>query len=134
MSAVCMAQSRTQNTPKWKTISSDEMCTISYDANITQKNGNHVVWVKAEFKTSDWQRYLADQAGLSTPVYSTKTKVWYDDIYSYCMVRQVLMFNKAGKQIYNSGEDGSAGWYPVNASDPVGIVGEYLGDKYQSGY
>lgn len=35
-------------------------------------------------------------------------------------------FSKAGKQLYDSDDDRSAGWFPVNASDPVGIVGEYL--------
>lgn len=28
---------------------------------------------------------------------------------------------------FDSGDDRSAGWGYVNASDPVGIVGEYLG-------
>jgi hypothetical protein len=42
------------------------------------------------------------------------------------MVRQAICYNKAGKQIYDSGEDTSAGWSPVNASDPVGILGECL--------
>ncbi len=33
------------------------------------------------------------------------------------------------KVLYRSGDDTSAGWGIVNASDPVGIVGEYLGDQ-----
>ena len=56
----------------------------------------------------------------------TKTKAMYDEIYSYVMVRQVQCFNKAGKLLYDTGDDRSAGWGLVNASDPVGIVGEYL--------
>lgn len=45
------------------------------------------------------------------------------------MVRQVIAYSKDGKTLYNSGDDSSAGWEPVNASDPVGIVGEYLSKK-----
>jgi len=44
------------------------------------------------------------------------------------MVRQVLLYSKNGKLLYDTGEDSSAGWQYVNASDPVGIVGEYLGE------
>jgi hypothetical protein len=51
----------------------------------------------------------------------------YDDRYSSVMVRQIRCFSKAGKLLYDSGDDSSAGWGYVNASDPVGIVGEYLG-------
>ncbi len=67
---------------------------------------------------------------------STKTKAHFSPDYNYVMVRQVLCFSKAGKQIYNSGDDTSAGWGVVNASDPVGIVGEYLGnqDSYRETY
>ena len=71
--------------------------------------------------------YFARQIGSSSPVTMTKTKAMYDDIYSYVMVRQVQCFNKAGKLLYDSGDDRSAGWGVVNAADPVGIVGEYLG-------
>lgn len=76
--------------------------------------------------TPDWQMHFARLVGIRTPVVTIKTKALFDERYSYVMVRQVICYNKAGKQVYNSGEDGSAGWYPVNASDPVGIVGEYL--------
>lgn len=111
----------------WKTISKDEMVTISYNTNITtKKNGEHVVWVKAVYHTSDWQMHFARLLGIRTPVVTTKTKALFDERYSYVMVRQVICYNKAGKQIYDTGEDGSADWYPVNASAPVGIVGEYL--------
>ena len=121
------AQSKAQ---KWVKVSDDEIVTIYYDANITNtKNGEHIVWVKAVYHTPDWQNYFAEMVGLRTPVASTRTKVRFDEDYNYAMVRQVLCYNKAGKQIYNSGDDSSAGWAPVNAGDPVGIVGEYLGDK-----
>ena len=120
------------NAGKWIIVNDDETVKVSYNSNITKdKSGNHIVWVKAEFKTPDWQRYMAQQIGSRTPVCSTKTKAMYDNIYSYVMVRQVLCFNKAGKQIYNTGDDTSAGWYPVNASDPVGIVGEYLDKQHR---
>lgn len=111
----------------WVTIVDDGMSTISYNPNITRdRDGNYVVWVKTVFHTSDWQWYMAEQAGLNTPVVSTKTKAMYTSDLNYALVRQVLCFSKTGKQLYNSGDDTSAGWYPVNASDPVGIVGEYL--------
>lgn len=114
----------------WIKVRDDEMATIYYNSNITtDKSGNHIVWVKAEFHDTEWQNYFARQIGSRIPVASTKTKAKYDQYYSYVMVRQVICYNKAGKQLYNSGEDSSAGWGPVNASDPVGIVGELLGDK-----
>ena len=64
--------------------------------------------------------------GSKTPVVTTRTKAEYDEIYSYVRVRQVICYSKAGKKLYDSGDDTSAGWGYVNASDPVGIVGEYL--------
>ena len=111
----------------WETVCKDEMVTILYDTNIiTKKNGEHIVWVKAVYHTSDWQMHFARLVGLRTPVVTTKTKALFDEGYNYVMVRQVICHNKVGKQIYDTGEDSSAGWSPVNASDPVGIVGEYL--------
>lgn len=111
----------------WKTISKDETVTISYNTNITtKKNGEHVVWVKAVYHTADWQMHFARLIGSRTPVVTTKTKALFDEDYNFVMVRQVVAYNKAGKQIYDTGDDGSAGWQPVDASDPVGIVGEYL--------
>ncbi|GEM_PF-2131183 len=121
---------QTKPAETWIKVRDDEMATIYYNSNITtDKSGNHIVWVKAEFHDTEWQNYFARQIGSRTPVATTKTKAKYDQYYSYVMVRQVICYNKAGKQLYNSGEDSSAGWGPVNASDPVGIVGEYLGDK-----
>ena len=65
--------------------------------------------------------------GSKIPVVTTRTKAEYDDIYSFVRVRQVICYSKAGKKLYDSGDDRSAGGGYVNASDPVGIVGEYLG-------
>ena len=122
--------SQQQKGNRWVVVSSDDIVTISYDTNITTtKSGYHIVWVKAEYHTSEWQNYFAEQIGKRTPVASTRTKAQFSANYSDVMVRQVLCFDKAGKQMYDSGDDTSAGWGAVNASDPVGIVGEYLGDK-----
>ena len=120
----------------WKTIVDDEIATISYNTNITtDKQGHHIVWVKAVYKTTDWQRYFADQIGSRSLVKSTKTKAQYRSDYKYTMVRQVICYDKSGKQLYNSGDDTSAGWGPVNASDPVGLVGEFLWDQQEkNGY
>ena len=122
---ICAAQPKNA---EYKVISSDETLTVSYCTNITQINsGDHVVWVKADYHTSDWQNYFASQVGLTTPVYTTVTKAWYNSYFALCMVRRVLLYSKSGKLLYDTGEDGSAGWGYVNASDPVGMVGEYLG-------
>lgn len=122
-------QKKTTANP-WVKIVDDGTSTIYYNKNIqTTSRGNHVVWVKTIFHTTDWQRYLAQQIGSRVPVYSTKTKAMYDADYNYAMVRQVIAYSKAGKQLANTGDDTSAGWLPVNASDPVGIVGEYLGNQ-----
>ena len=119
---------KTNKSGQWVKVSDDEMVSIYYNSNIiTDKSGNHIVWVKAVYKTKEWQTYFARQIGSKIPVVTTKTKAMYDNIYSYVMVRQVQCFNKAGKLIYDTGDDRSAGWGYVNASDPVGIVGEYLG-------
>lgn len=127
----CFSQTSKTNSQSalWKTIVDDGNVTISFNQNITtDKKGNHIVWVKAVYHTTDWQRYFAQQIGSRSLVISTKTKAMYNPEYKYVMVRQVLCYDKAGKQLYNSGDDTSAGWGVVNASDPVGIVGEYLWD------
>lgn len=112
---------------QWVVVDDDEAATISYSPKmITGKNGHHFVWIKTVYHTNEWQRYLARKIGSRVPIAMTKTKAEYDDIYSYVRVRQVICYNKAGKQIYDTGDDLSAGWGPVNASDPVGIVGEYI--------
>ena len=131
VSVISSAQTKKEDAGQWKTISDDEEISISYNTSITtSKNGNHFVWVKAVYHTPEWQRYFADMIGIRTPVVTTRTKAEYDEIYSYVRVRQVKCYSKAGKLLYDSGDDRSAGWYPVNAGDPVGIVGEYL-DKIQ---
>lgn len=63
----------------WIKVRDDEMATIYYNSNITtDKSGNHIVWVKAEFHDTEWQNYFARQIGSRTPVASTKTKAKYD--------------------------------------------------------
>lgn len=128
---VCLfANSQTKKSP-WITVNSDYIATISYNRQITNmKNGYHVVWIKTVYHTNDWQNYFAEQIGSRTPVVTIKTKAMYDERYNYAMVRQVIAYSKTGKVIWNSGDDTSAGWGVVNASDPVGIVGEYLGKKF----
>lgn len=69
---------------------------------------------------------MAQQAGLNTPVAYPKTKVMYTPDFLYSMVRQVICYNKDGKRIYNTGDYKSAGWYPTDPTEPIGIVGEYL--------
>lgn len=116
----------------WIKISEDEAVSIYYDSKIqTDKKGDHIVWVKAVYHTNDWQTYFANQIGIRTPVAVTKTKAMYDPLYSYVLVRQVICYSKAGKILFNSGDDYSGGWGLVNASDPVGLVGEYLCEKQE---
>lgn len=69
---------------------------------------------------------MAQQIGSRTLVYSTKTKAMYDDLYNYAMVRQVIAYSKAGKKLIDTEDHMSGSWEPVNASDPVGLVGEHL--------
>ena len=122
------AQTKRASAGEWIEISSDEDVTIFYNSNIvTGKNGNHFVWVKAVYHTPEWQNYFSRMIDSKTPVVTTRTKAEYDEIYSLVRVRQVICYSKAGKKLYDSGDDRSAGWGYVNASDPVGIVGEYLG-------
>ena len=129
---ICSAQSSEANSSEqWvKVHDDDEVVTIYYNSNITtDKRGRHIVWVKAVYHSRRWQNYFAEQIGSGVPVVTTKTKATYDDLYNFVMVRQVQCFNKAGKKLYDSGDDPEGDWGPVNASDPVGIVGEYLGDQ-----
>lgn len=115
-------------TTKWITVSADEIVTISYNSNIVNsQSGNHFVWVKAVYHAPEWQEYLANQIGFKQRIAMTHTRAEYDGIYSLVRVRQVKCYNKAGKLIFDTGDGTSAGWGYVNASDPVGIVGEYLG-------
>lgn len=129
---ICSAQSlTTNNSEQWiKVHDDDEIVTIYYNSNITtDKRGRHIVWVKAVYYSRRWQQYFTNQIGSRETVITTKTKAMYDNIYSYVMVRQVQCFNKVGKKLYDSGDDPEGDWGYVNASDPVGIVGEYLGEQ-----
>ena len=94
---------------------------------VNSQSGNHFVWVKAVYHTPEWQNYFSRIIDSRTPVVTTRTKAEYDEIYSLVRVRQVICYSKDGKKLFDSGDDRSAGWGYVNASDPVGIVGEYLG-------
>jgi len=129
---ICFAQSlKTNDSGQWvKVHDDDEVVTIYYDSNIiTDKKGRHIVWVKAVYHSRRWQQYFTNQIGSRETVITTKTKAMYDNIYSYAMVRQVQCFNKVGKKLYDSGDDPEGDWGYVNASDPVGIIGEYLGEQ-----
>lgn len=113
----------------WRTIRQDQVAYISYDPDIkVDAKGNHIVWVKAEYQTDDWKLYFASLVGSRVPVASTVTKAQYDQVYNYVIVRQVIGYSQDGKLLFKSDDDTSAGWTVVNASDPVGIVGEYLCD------
>lgn len=133
--ATMYGQSRGKATAQWVKVRDDQMATIYYDKKI-QKNrrGNNVVWVKAIFHDPEWQNYMASQIGSRTPVYMTKTKAEYDEAYYSVQVRQVMAYSKANKLLYNSGDGGEAEWGYVNASDPVGIVGEYLNEIWRDNY
>lgn len=114
----------------WKTISDDDIVTISYCNQIsTDKNGYHYVWVKAEYHWQEWQQYFSKMVGVNIPTKVTITKAQYTEDYNFAMVRQVLLFGNSGRKLYDSGDDRTAGWLPVNAGDPVGIVGEWLGNR-----
>jgi len=128
---ICAQSPKTNNAGRWvKVHDDDEMVSIYYNSNITtDKKGKHIVWVKAVYHSRRWQNYFTEQINSREPVITTKTKATYDELYNYVMVRQVQCFNKAGEKLYDSGDDPEGDWGPVNASDPVGIVGEYLGDK-----
>jgi len=128
---ICSAQAaKTNKTDPWVKIhDDDEVVTIYYNSNITtDKKGRHIVWVKAVYHSRRWQNYFSEQINSREPVVTTKTKATYDERYCFAMVRQVQCFNKTGKKLYDSGDDPEGDWGPVNASDPVGIVGEYLGE------
>ena len=111
------------------------MATIYYDKNI-QKNrrGNNVVWVKTIFHDPEWQNYMAEQIGSRVPVCMTKTKAEYDEAYAAVQVRQVMAYHKATKPLYDTGDGGEAEWGDVNASDPVGSVGEDLNEMWRDNY
>lgn len=94
---------------------------------MSQQTKKEDIWLKAVNHSRRWQRYFTEQISSRETVVSTNTKVTYDDGYCFAMVRQVQCFSEAGKKLYDSGDDPEGDWGPVNASDPVGIVGEFLG-------
>lgn len=112
---------------EWEDVYVDNDLIVSYNLYYDEdRNGNQIIWVKTVFQTEEWQWRMAQQAGLNTPVAYTKTKVMYTPDFFYSMVRQVICYNKDGKRIYNTGDDRSAGWYPMDSTEPIGMVGEYL--------
>ena len=135
LGATMYGQSKGKATTQWVKVRDDQMATIYYDRNI-QKNrrGNNVVWVKTIFRDTEWQNYMASQIGSREPVTMTKTKAEYDEAYYAVQVRQVMAYSKTNKLLYNSGDGGEAEWGYVNASDPVGIVGEYLNEIWRDEY
>ena len=85
----------TKPVEKWVKVSEDDGAAIYYNPNIiSDKSGNHIVWVKAVYYVEVWQRYFADMIGSRTLVQTTKTKAKYDKDYTYVMVRQVLCYLK----------------------------------------
>ena len=123
--SILWSQNSSQN---WVKISDDEIAAIYYDSKtmITDEWGNHIIWVITDLHALEWQNYYTSEIGSRTPVVQTKTKAMYDSDYNYVMVRQVQLYNKSGSLLFDTGDDTSAGWGFVNASDPVGLVGEYL--------
>lgn len=132
MLIMCMLSifSYAQKPASWLCLVDDEISTISFDANnITRdQRGNYVVWVETEFHTLEWQQYMTRTARSKSRVVRTKTKAVYNDIFSDALVRDVYCYDRNNRQVAHRNEY-SRGWAPVNASDPVGIVGEFLSDN-----
>ncbi len=126
-SVVTFAQ---QKQPSWVCIVDDEVTTICFDSNNISRDqrGNYVVWVRTDFHTADWQQYFTRQVNSKTRVVRTKVKAVYNDYFSDAMVRDVYCYDRNNRQVAHRNE-ASAGWSPVNAADPVGIVGEFLSDN-----
>lgn len=129
---MCMLSifSYAQKPASWLCLVDDEISTISFDANnITRdQRGNYIVWVKTEFHTLQWQQYMTRTARSKSRVVRTKTKAVYNSIFSDALVRDVYCYDRNNRQVAHRNES-SRGWAPVNASDPVGIVGEFLSDN-----
>lgn len=131
---LCLSKSYSQipkytDKSQWIVISDDDIVTIAYSKSIsTDKKGYHYLWVKADYHWKEWQDYFSEMIESNTPVKITITKAQYTEDYNFAMVRQILLYSQSGRLLHDTGDDRSAGWLPVNASDPIGIVGEYLGD------
>lgn len=132
MLIMCMLSifSYAQKPASWLCLVDDEISTISFDANnITRdQRGNYVVWVKTEFHTLEWQQYMTRTARSKSRVVRTKTKAVYNDIFSDALVRDVYCYDRNNRLVAHRNES-LRGWAPINASDPVGIVGEFLSDN-----
>ena len=119
-----------QKEPSWICIVDDEAFTISFDSNniSRDKYGNYVVWVQTEIHATDWQQYYTRAIRSKTRVVRTKTKAVYNDYFSDAMVLDVYCYDRNNRQVGHRNE-AADGWSPVNAADPVGLVGEFLSDN-----
>ena len=137
LSSICLlgisslAQTRkTSPQAQWIKVLDNGDATIYYRTNIATNNkGQHIVWVKVNYQSSIYRMNFAQMIGSNTPVYSTKTKALYSADYSKVMVRQIFCYDSNGRQLYDSGDDDSAGWGYANSNDPLSIVGNYLMNK-----
>lgn len=125
------AQTRKATSPKqWIEVLDNGDATIYYRTDITTNNkGQHVVWVKVDYRSTLYQMNFAQMIGSRTPVKATKTKALYSTDYSCVMVRQIFCYDKNGRQLYDSGDDDSAGWGYANSNDPLSVVGNFLMNK-----
>ena len=127
MSNPTLAQKKGQSSAQWIEVLDNGDATIYYRSDVlTNKNGQHTVWVKAVFHSALYQTNFAQMIGSSLPVLSTKTKALYSPDYSQVMVRQVMCYGKGNRLLYNSGDDASAGWGYADSNDPLSVVGSYL--------
>ena len=131
INAGSFAQTRNATPSKqWIEVLDNGDATIYYRPDITtNKKGQHVVWVKVTYHSALYQMNFAQMIGSGTPVRTTKTKALYSTDYSRVMVRQILCYDKKGKQLYDSGDDDSAGWGYADSNDPLSVVGNYLLNK-----
>ncbi len=109
---------------QWVEVLDNGDATIYYRTDIATNNkGQHVVWVKVSYRSALYQMNLAHMIGSRTPVKATKTK-------ACVMVRQIFCYDKNGRQLYDSGDDDSAGWGYANSNDPLSVVGNFLMNQY----
>lgn len=125
------AQTRkTTPSKQWIEVLDNGDAIIYYRTDITTNNrGQHVVWVKVNYRSALYQMNFAQMLGSNTPVRTTKTKALYSTDYSRVMVRQILCYDKNGRQLYDSGDSDSAGWGYADSNDPLSVVGNYLLNK-----
>lgn len=78
------AQTRkTTPSKQWIEVLDNGDATIYYRTDITTNNrGQHVVWVKVNYRSALYQMNFAQMLGSNTPVRTTKTKALYSTDYS----------------------------------------------------